>query len=635
MGLIKTLRDTEPFKQLPDEVIAEINQAAVIKHFPPQTYIFKQHDHPTGYLYMIKEGLVEIVVLTPGGVEMVVDYRKEGSFFGGTPIFSNEDYTASARTAKATDCFLIPQELLTETARRYPHITEHFTRAVLSRIRNLYSELVEDHSQKALTQMEAFPFKKRLSEIMSAPLETCSAATPVREVARRMTERGIGAIIVDDPALAEPGIITKHDLVSKVLAREHAAGTELTAADIMTANPFTMPPHAYMYEATSFMMGHKLKHLPIRDRGELVGMVTLRDLMRFRSQKSMLLVGQVKEARTIATLAEARSKVVHVAKALQGETRSHFETMEILSYIHHCIMQRCFDLVLEEMQSQGKTLPDIRFCMIIMGSGGRKEMLLGPDQDNGLIFENFPDSRCEEVNAFFSPFSELLVKALEKIGYPLCNGKVMADNPLWRGRLKEWQERVATWVNAPEPKRVMYSTIFLDFMPLVGDATLCQELRESLHQEVRRNPIFLHYLLENDLNLKPPLGLLGRFVVEKGEEHKGQLSLKSAGSVFIVDCVRIFLLAKGVDATTTVERLDLLTRLNVFNQETAEHLKAALEAFTFFRLRNEIALIDQGKPPSHYIDPNVLTKNEQDLLREAFRVAAKLQDATKRHFKAG
>ena len=635
MRLMQTFRETEPFNQLPDDIFAEIDQATLRKKFPPHTLIFKQNDPPTGYLYLIKEGLVEIVVMTPGGVEMVVDYRQEGTFFGATPIFTNEAYTAGARTVKATECYLIPQELLTRAARLCPHFSEHFTRSILSRVRSLYAEMVEEHGQKTLTQMEAYPFKKRLSEIMTSPVETCSAATPVREVAGRMTLRGIGAMLVRDEARAATGIITKHDLVSKVLASETADCDRLTAADVMTPNPVTMTPDAYMYEAAAFMMSRRIKHLPIQDQSGIVGMVSLRDLMKYRSQKSMLLIGQVKEARTLEELAEAKARVVLVAKALQGETRSHFETMEILSYIHHCILRRCFELIYEEMKQEGGTPPDIRFCFILMGSGGRKEMLLGPDQDNGLIFENFPDARLEEVDAFFIPFTEKLVAAFAQIGYPLCNGKVMANNPAWRGRLQDWQARIANWVNAPEPKRVMYSTIFLDFMPLVGEPELCQELREFLHAEVRRKPVFLYHLLENDLNLKAPLGLLGRFNVEKDEEHKGQISLKEAGSILIVDCVRIFLLEQGVAATTTAERLDELVKLNVFNQETADHLKAAFEAFTFLRLRNEIALIDQGQQPSHYVDPYSLKKNEQDLIKEAFRAAGKLQDAAKRHFSVG
>lgn len=635
MELTRPLRDVEPFKQLPDDVFAEIRQSVQCKRFPPHTFIFKQHDPPTGHLYLIREGLVEIVVMTPGGVEMVVDYRKEGTFFGATPIFTNESYTAGARSVKATECYLIPQELLTRISKDHPRISEYFTSTILSRVRNLYSEMVGDHSLKALTQMEAYPFKKRLSEIMSSPVATCAAATPVREIARRMIQRDIGALLVCDDSQAAVGIVTKHDLVSKVLASEMKEFDRLTAADIMTPQPFTLPPDAYMYEATAFMMGRKIKHLPVHDGSGPVGMVTLRDLMKYRSQKSMLLIGQIKEARTLEELAAARSSVVLVAKTLMEEARSHFETMEILSYIHHCVLRRCFELVFAAMKGEGYGPPDIRFCLILMGSGGRKEMLLGPDQDNGLIYENFPDARAEEVDAFFVPFADRLVAAFAQVGYPLCNGEVMANNPLWRGRLRDWQGRIANWVNAPEPNRVMHSTIFLDFMPLVGEPLLCQELRDFLHAEVRRKPIFLYHLLENDLNLKSPLGLLGRFNVDKSDEHKGMISIKEAGSILIVDCVRIFLLEQGVAATSTAERLDELVRLNVFNQETADHLKAALEAFTFLRLRNEIALIDQGRKPSHYVDPYSLKKNEQDLLKEAFRAAGKLQEAAKRHFSVG
>ncbi len=635
MGLIKTLGDAEPFKHLPEEIMAEFNQAAKTKKYPPQTYIFKQQDPPSDYLYVVKEGLVEIVVLTPGGVEMVVDYRKEGSYLGGTPMFTNEDYTASARTAKDTECYLIPVTLLTKTAKLYPHLTQFFTKSMYSRVRRLYSDMVNNHTQKALTQMEAYPFKKRLSEIMSSPVATCAPDTPVREIAMQMAQKGVGAILVCDSTRKLTGIITERDLVFKVLAREAVDCQSSTATDVMTPTPATMTPETYMFEATTFMAGHKIKHMPILDRGEIVGIITLQDLMKYRSQKSMLLVGSVREAQSIRELATARGEIVKVAKALTSETRSPIEILEILSYIHHCILRRGYEIILEEMKQQGQTPPDINFCFIIMGSGGRKEMLLGPDQDNGFIYENFPDEMRPEVDAFFVPFADKLVAAFAEIGYPLCNGKVMANNPLWRGRLNDWQVRIADWINAPEPQKVRYSTIFFDFMPLVGDASLCQDLRDIVHQQIRKFPLFLYHVMELDFKLKVPLSMLGRFSLEKSKEHKGELSIKQTGSIFIVDCVRMFMLEKQIDATTTIERIDELVKRKVFNQDTAEHLKAAFEAFTFLRLRNEISLVEQGASPSHYLNPLALTTNEQDLLKEAFRAASKLQDSTKRHFNVG
>lgn len=635
MGLSRTLRDAEPFSRFPEDLFAELEKAAVVKKYPPHVHIFNQYDPPTGYLYVIKEGLVEIMAQTPGGVEMVVDSRQEGEFFGGTPIFTGESYTGGARTVKTTECYLIPEDILRRAEIEFPEIRGYFTRVVLSRVKDLYNDIVTEHSKKALTQVEAFPFQKRLSEIMSTPVEVCEPHVSAQQVARQMTEKGVSSVLVTDEFGLPIGIITEKDIVAKVLAPDNVDGRTITAGDIMALHPYAMSPDRYMYEAMSYMLAHKIKHLPVIDREEAVGIVTMRDLMRFRSQKAMLLVGSVRDALTIEDLVAIRAQIVNAAKTLLSETRSPFETMEILSYIHHNILRRCYEIVLEEVKRQGMTPPDIRFCHFIMGSGGRKEMLLGPDQDNGFIYEDFPDSKLEEVDAFFIPFSERLVHAFARVGYPLCNGEVMVNNPLWRGRLKDWRARVSDWIAVPEPKKVMYSTIFFDFMPLAGDPSLCQDLREIVNREIRRNTFFLYHMLENDLKHKPPIGLLGRFVVERGGEHKGQLSLKQAGSVFIVDCIRMFLLEQGLYATTTVERLDELVKLNILNQETAEHIKAALEAFIFLRLRHEIDLVSQGKEPTHYIDPNSLSKNEQDLLREAFRVAAKLQDSTKRHFGQG
>jgi CBS domain-containing protein len=428
------------------------------------------------------------------------------------------------------------------------------------------------------------------------------------------------------------GIIGERDLVAKVLAPAQADPDTFTAAEIMTPHPYALSPDTYMFEAMAYMSTHALRHVPILDRDEVVGIVSIRDLMRFRSQKAMLLVGNAREAADLKTLAAVRREIITVARTLLSETRSTPDVMEILSYLHHSIIRRTYDLCLEQMKAQGQQPPDIRFCFLIMGSGGRREMLLEPDQDNGFIYENFPDERLEEVEAFFGPFSEKLVHALAEVGYPLCKGKVMVNNPSWRGRLDDWDERIDDWVNNPEPQKVRYSSIFFDFVPVAGDGALSQGLRDIVHTHIRNFQGFLYHMMSLDLRYRVPVGLLGRFITEKSGGHKGELSLKHGGTVYIVDCIRMFALEKELSATTTLERLKALTQRNVFATETAEHIRAAFEALTFMRLRNEIALADKGREPSHYIDPHDLSKTEQDLLREAFQAVSKLQDATKRHF---
>jgi len=632
MPLIRQLQETEPFCHLPESLFESFRAGLQSRTYPANTFIFQQNDPPTGFLYIIQEGLVEITVLTPGGVDMVVDYRSEGTFFGGTPIFTGEPYTAGARTVKPTECFLIPAKILAEASRDYPQISGYFTRIVLSRVRNLYQEIVTNHSQASLGQMEAFPFKKRLSELMTTPVESCDQDEPVRRIARRLTEKGIGSVLIVGERQTLAGIVTERDLVTKVLAPEHADPNTLRARDIMTPAPLSMPPATYMYEAIAFMQSHRIKHLPVVDRGEPVGMVSLRDLMRFRSQKALLLLGSIREATTLEVLAASGKEILTIARSLLSETHSTPEVMEIVSHIHHAVIRRTFDLCLAQMQDEGRLMPDIRYCFLLMGSGGRREMLLGPDQDNGFIFEDVADGRMPEIEAFFAPFSEKLVAALEQVGYPLCVGKVMANNPHWRGRLQDWQERIRDWVNDPEPQKVRYSSIFFDFVPLAGDPGLAARLRNIVHREIREFQGFLYHMMSLDLRHRVPVGLLGRFLVEKSGMHKGQLSLKQGGSVFIVDCIRMFALERELDEITTLGRLKALVTANVFAQETAEHIRAAFEALSFLRLRNEINALDRGEEPSHFLDPHSLTRNEQDLLKESFNAVSKLQDATKRHF---
>ncbi|MEJ2698236.1 MAG: putative nucleotidyltransferase substrate binding domain-containing protein [Desulfuromonadales bacterium] len=632
MPFIKQLKDSEPFNRLPEKIFQDIRAAAIQRKYPPNVFIFREKDPPTGYLYVIKEGLVEITVLTPGGVDMVVDYRKEGNFLGGTPIFTGEPYTGGARTVKATECYLIPQGILRNCEKDHPELAEYFTRIVLSRVRNLYSEIVSDHNRQALTRLEAFPFRKRLSEIMSFPVETCHPDETARQVARRLMEKRISSVLVVDETRQPIGIITEKNLVARVVVPDGIDPDSITAKEVMTPHPHSLAPDTYMYEAMAYMTAHHIKHLPVIDRGEVVGIVSLRDLMRHRSQKTMLLLGTIREEKTLEGLATIHREISTVARTLLSETRSTPEVMEILSYLHHGIIRRVYEISLEQMKGEGLEPPEIKFCFLIMGSGGRREMLLGPDQDNGFIFENVPDERMPELEAFFGPFSERLVQALHKVGYSLCHGKVMVNNPAWRGRLVDWKRRIKDWVNDPEPQKVRYSSIFFDFAPLVGDPSLAQELRSIVFQEINEFQGFLYHMMSLDLQYKVPVGMLGRFLTEKSGEHKGELSLKQGGSVYIVDCIRMFALERGVQALSTLDRLKALVDHNVFSPETAEHIRAAFEAMSYLRLCNELALLDQERTPSHYLDPYALPRNEQDLLREAFGAISKLQDATKRHF---
>ncbi|MFO1069475.1 MAG: CBS domain-containing protein [Geminicoccaceae bacterium] len=97
-----------------------------------------------------------------------------------------------------------------------------------------------------------------------------------RHAAEQMRERRIGAVLVVDGARLV-GIVTERDLVFRVVAagRDPAA---TTLGEIMTAEPQTLAPDDTAAAALARMRDGRYRHLPVLRGGQIVGMVSIRDL---------------------------------------------------------------------------------------------------------------------------------------------------------------------------------------------------------------------------------------------------------------------------------------------------------------------------------------------------------------------
>ena len=104
-----------------------------------------------------------------------------------------------------------------------------------------------------------------------------SAERPVIEGARLMAEKNVAAIVVisDDGKLS--GIVTERDLTQRVLAKG-LDPDKTTIGDIMTKAPDTLSPEDSALDALELMSVRKYRHLPVVENGEVVGMVSIRDL---------------------------------------------------------------------------------------------------------------------------------------------------------------------------------------------------------------------------------------------------------------------------------------------------------------------------------------------------------------------
>ena len=127
------------------------------------------------------------------------------------------------------------------------------------------------------------PYKRSEDEfvaaVMSSKLLTASAGDALTEAARRMADRRVGAILVTD-GTALVGIMTERDVLRAV----GRASIDGTVGDWMTPNPDTATQTATIGQAAAMMLHGGYRHVPIVDGDHLVGIVSIRDLLRLPSE---------------------------------------------------------------------------------------------------------------------------------------------------------------------------------------------------------------------------------------------------------------------------------------------------------------------------------------------------------------
>ena len=113
---------------------------------------------------------------------------------------------------------------------------------------------------------------------MSSVVLTVGPLHTLREAARAMAERQVGAAVVIDPDQPGPGIFTERDLLDS-LGRGEDSETE-RVADHLSADLTFAAPDWSLERAAEEMVRGGFRHLVVIDGGELAGIVSMRDIVR-------------------------------------------------------------------------------------------------------------------------------------------------------------------------------------------------------------------------------------------------------------------------------------------------------------------------------------------------------------------
>ena len=460
---------------------------------------------------------------------------------------------------------------------------------------------------------------------LARPSVLVEGSESIRQTATRMTEEdSFTALIVNDGKLC--GIVTDQNFRVRVIAQ--GRGLDAPIASIMTPTPLTLPPTAAVSEALLLMANHNIRHIPVFEpfTQAIYGVVAAPDLLRIQGHNAVYLIGDIHQAQDVASLQRLS---LHLPQALIAMVRSNLTAYHIahaLSSIGQAINRRLLQLAEQQLGA-----PPVPYAFIVAGSLARHEQIAHSDQDNALILA---DEYVEaEHGAYFAALAKFVSDGLNACGYVYCQGEVMATNPAWRQTLSAWKAYFRTWLDIPQPKALLYCSIFFDLRCLYGDESLLQQLQAQVLQKAPHSPLFLGHMAGNALTHTPPLRFFRGFALEKTDAGCKVMNMKKRGIIPIIDLARVYALAAGIPELNTFERLQAIgERTKQIPADSLADLKDAFEFICTTRLRHQAGQLEAGKPADHCLVPEEVSALEQRHLRDAFAVVAQAQQVLSQQY---
>jgi CBS domain-containing protein len=453
---------------------------------------------------------------------------------------------------------------------------------------------------------------------MGAPPVIADPDTRCAELVDRIrSQRTSSAVLVDDSG-APVGIVTEQDICRKVAYR---LPEDTPVGDVMSQPVWTVDAGERLFQAIGHMRRRRLRHMPVvqSGTGQVVGILELQAALAVAAAGMVEQIDRLTHSTTLQGMEHTKQAQVTVAGQLFEDSTSAPDVQRFITGINNDLYRRIVELCLEEMAGSDWGPAPVGFEVVVMGSGGRGESFLYPDQDNGFIIEDYPDASHKDIDPWFIELARRMTDALNRVGFPFCNGHVMATNPLWRKTISQWKGQVGHWVGKGAGTVLRLADIFFDFTHVYGDGSMTRELRAHVTETASR-PFFLREMFELDSVHEVALGPFNRLLVDREDgPDKGKLNLKLTGTMPLVGGARIGALANRIPEVSTMARIDALHDRGVLSEDERDYLAGAFNHITNLILRQQIRDFAAGRKVGNHVAPGDITRRERDMLVDGFK----------------
>ena len=587
-----------------------------LAYYAKEEVIASPQQGEAAHFLVIKQGLVHGTRLASTQQDALLELH-EGECFPVGALLAHRAVSYEYRAAEDMFCF----ELAAQHFHQLIELSVVFKDFCTRRIAALFEQSTRAmQAQLSQVSAEQQPLSSTLTSIIRRAPVTCLPDTPIRSALQTMRDAHLGSMIVTDAAQQPQGIFTLRDLLERVVLAD--LSIDQPVSNVMSTQPVTLPPGAMAYEAAMVMAREGFRHVLVTEPdGSLRGIISERDLFSLQRVGLRQLGTSIKQADSVATLIALSHDIRELTHNMMAQGVAAEQITQLISTLNDLLTARIIELECITAGLQQPNTCQAELCWLALGSEGRLEQTFYTDQDNGIIFSVPPGETADNIRQRLLPVARRINEALDRCGFTLCKGEIMASNPRWCLSREEWQKTFANWIDHGSPEDLLNASIFFDFRSMYGNAEFASTLRAWLSKKVADTPRFLHQMAANALRNRPPLGIVRDFVVDQQQT----LDIKLNGTTPFVDAARILSLACGSTATNTVQRLrDIAIFLHLPNAE----IEGWIQAFYFFqtmRLLHQYQCSKQGSAMNNHINPKQLNDLDRRILKEAFRQSRKMQ----------
>lgn len=611
----RTFEDSASFHGLSGDLAQALRRAASARSLLAGERIYRANEPYRSEVYVVDLG--EIEIRRSSGE---VYWAGPGDIIGLSNFLDGQPYTSTAVARGPATVLVLGHNTLERMEADWPELDRLINRYIARRIR----------SWSPSRQVITGALTRAARTVMSEPLATCSLGMSLREAYATMRSRKVGSLVVvgEDGGLI--GILTHAGLCRSLITEGAGADDGLTAAACDPA--LSVDPSTPLWKVEEEQVSSGRKYVVVVEDGAPRGMISQTDLLRSLIAHQSSVVARVRAADDLAELSRHYRAMGEVAAEALESNRRAAAAVRIISETQLAIQRRCVELTLSALEREGAGPPPAPYALLIMGSGGRKEMLLTPDQDNGIILADVPEASTEQAAAWFRRFCNELNENLATVGYELCKGDIMARNPAFHKTLEEWRRQISFMTERPGKKAARWSNIVFDFDTLYGDDNLTAALRTHLHEALKERSKLLTFMVEDDAEGRPPIGWFNRLIATDESEAGPTVDIKRNGLRIIADAARIFALYSGVQNRNTHDRLTALVRLGVLDADLVDSAVTAYNQLHELLVAHQIAQARRGEMPDKKIHLDRLSPPAKESLRESMVAVKRFQERLQGQF---